>query len=204
MNKIKNNFNLNNKNKNTLLMNWIVIILLIIFLIIFIYHIRKNQIDVSLTHLSASEQSTEAKKDDNFENKVDYPNYLFIYGKNKNKNNDELMKLFKDEYKESTMNIKVLEKDINKQSAKENDLKNNKINPTIEYEVRYYPNGYNDKNLLNYDLYLGKISDLKDIILKKENEFEDKKSENENSGADNEFKSLSQNVEGFIQQILNF
>ncbi len=185
MNKIKNNFNLNNKNKNALLMNWIVIILLIIFLIIFIYYIRKNQIE-------------------HFENKVDYPNYLFIYGKNKNKNNDELMKLYKDEYKDSTMNIKVLEKDINKQSAKENDLKNNKINPTIEYEVRYYPNGYNNKNLLNYDLYLGKISDLKDIILKKENEFEDKKSENENSGADNDFKSLSQNVEGFIQQILNF
>lgn len=119
------------------------------------------------------------------------PTYIFIYGKN----SEELKKLFKDEYKENTMNIKVLEKDI-KQLDKDY-LTKNKINKNIDYEVRYYPqNGYcenmNCKNN-DYELYYGKISDLKDIIIQKENEYEDSISEEDDSGADSEFKTMMNN-----------
>ena len=54
------------------------------------------------------------------------PTYLFIYSKN----SEELRNLFKNEYKENTMNIKVLEKDI-KQMDKDY-LTKNKINKKTE------------------------------------------------------------------------
>ena len=91
MNKLKNKFNFNNY-KN------IFIIILIILIIIIIYFNYKK---------------IEKYENENEDNTL-VPNYLFIYGKNKESTKDleELKKLYKDEYKESTMNIKVLEKDI--------------------------------------------------------------------------------------------
>lgn len=122
-----------------------------------------------------------------FENMTS-PTYIFFYGNLDGKDQDKLRKLFKDEYKESTMTIKVMEKDL-KNMKDMNEYKKYDLSPKFEYEVRYYPKGLNEEK--NYEKYYGKIDDLKDIILEKENSFNDLLSEEDNKDADKEFKSLN-------------
>jgi hypothetical protein len=122
-------------------------------------------------------------------NNLNTPTYLFFYGNINSDAQKELRKLYKDEYKESVMSIKVFEKDIQNEKEKINDfLQKYFLPPKFEYEVRYYPKGLNDNK--NFESYYGKISDLKDNIIQKENKYNDLVSEEEDLSAEKQMKSL--------------
>ncbi len=115
------------------------------------------------------------------------PSYLFMYGNIDDKNQKELRNLFKNDFKDYVGNIKIFEIDL-KNNTNINEFKKYNLPPKFEYEIRYYPKGLND--LKNFESYYGKISDLKDIIIQKENDYNDSISEEENKEADKALKSL--------------
>ncbi len=162
------------KKKGGLLNKYILFILcVILFLLIFYFYIHEYIIN----------------KREYFEN-LNLPVYVFYYGNINGKDQEQLKKLYKDEYKDSINTIKVIEKDLNKieENQKEDFLKTNNLPPKFEYEIRYYPKGLNMIN--NFESYYGKISELKDIITKKENSYNDLVSEEENKEADKSMKYL--------------
>lgn len=107
------------------------------------------------------------------------PVILFIYGKKDGVDKTNLKKQFEDEYKDYNGYLDVMEYDVSKKTADE--LNQMKINPSIEYEIRYYPESLN--NLSNYTLYIESIgSPLNDYITQLENKQEDVISEEESPG----------------------
>ncbi len=145
----------------------LIIISIILFLLIFYFFINEYL----------------KNKSEYFDNSLS-PTYLFIYGNIEGNEKNKLKDLYKNEYKDNIGNIKINEMDI----KNEEQLKKYNLPPKFEYEVRYYPKGIND--LKNYESYYGKISDLKDIIIQKENSYNDMVSEEENKEADKALKSL--------------
>lgn len=93
------------------------------------------------------------------------PVILFMYGR-KSKDESNLRKQFKDDYKEYVGYLDVQE--WNGKSSKEM-----KFNPKVDYEIRFYPNGLSEKE--NYTLYTGKLGNaLNDYIKDLETKQEDK------------------------------
>ncbi len=97
------------------------------------------------------------------------PILLWMYGK-KGKDQDLLRKKFKEDYKEYVGYIDILEYDMLKKDIIELDKM--KMNPQIEYEIRFYPNGLEDP--FNYNIYKGSLNeDLSDYIKQLEIKQED-------------------------------
>ncbi len=107
---------------------------------------------------------------ENFENtnETKEPTIIFMYGNIMGQNQEKLKKLFEDNYKNSNNEIQIIEMDITKK--KENELNSLKMNPNMEFEIRYYPNGTHNK--FDYELYLKTIgNELKDYITDIENNY---------------------------------
>jgi hypothetical protein len=120
---------------------------------------------------------------ENFENETNEPTILFLYGNILGQNQEKVKKLFEDNYKNSNNEIQIIEIDVTKKN--ENELNSYKMNPNMEFEIRYYPSG--TKNKQNYQLYLKTIgSELKDYITDIENDYANKKLNDEISAMSNE------------------
>jgi hypothetical protein len=97
------------------------------------------------------------------------PVLLWMYGK-KGKDQENLRKKFKEDYKEYIGYVDIQEYDMIKK--KKEELDEMKMNPQIEYEIRFYPNGMEDK--MNYMIYRGDLDEgLKEYVKQKETEQED-------------------------------
>ncbi len=95
---------------------------------------------------------------------------LFIYGLKNSKEKDQLKKIFKEDYKEYVGYIDVQEYDVKKKSTKE--LNEMKINPKMDYEIRFYQNGLGDKN--TFSIYSGNLGEpLSDYVKQLETKQED-------------------------------
>ncbi len=151
------------KNKNGI-MSFFIFMGIIILMSIFVLRMVKGDVDGEV--VEKFEMSNK-------------PTILFIYGKKNGENKKKLKQQFEDDYKDYNGYLDVIEYDVNKKSK--DDINNMKINPAIEYEIRYYPESLN--NLSNYTLYIDEIGNpLNDFITQLENKQEDVISEEESPG----------------------
>ncbi len=96
------------------------------------------------------------------------PVLLFMYGSKEEKDQKDLRKIFKDDYKEYQGYIDVQEWDV----KKANDSIDMKWNEKVDYEIRYYPNGLMNKT--DYTVYNGKFgTDLNEYVKNLETKQED-------------------------------